>query len=174
MAGRGTPPFQMARFVQPHLARGVEMRITERLNAEHGIFLVQLGFLEELAKNGASADALHAGIRMLTTALDAHCRVEDARFYPLIKTTLGNEAPALKVLKNEHEQIERYLTAAQVRPCNAAFVTEFVAKLKAHIENEIHFLFPIVEEWLSEESLQCNWNVDHVKERLGASCGWSH
>ena len=31
----------------------------------------------------------------------------------------------------------------------------------------------MLEEWLPAERLQCNWNVDHVHEHVGA-CGWCH
>lgn len=154
------------------------MRITERLNVEHGIFLRQLGYLDSLLRDGnAPLEAIGAVVRTIAGTISAHCRVEDRFLLATIEDAFGSDGPALGGLKGEHEEIEAMLVAAFAGPVDTEFARRFASKLRVHIEKEIHFLMPLAEQWLSPERLTTanNWNEDHIYEHTcslkGAAAG---
>ena len=57
---------------------------------------------------------------------------------------------------------------------DVADVVLFADVLHGHLEREIHTLFALADEWLTEAQLvsMCNWNVEHVYEAAGQRAVW--
>ncbi|PYQ46703.1 MAG: hypothetical protein DMF78_25755, partial [Acidobacteria bacterium] len=57
---------------------------------------------------------------------------------------------------------------------DVADVTEFADVLRDHLEHEIHTLFALADESLTETQLvsMCNWNVEHVYDVAGQRALW--
>ena len=51
----------------------------------------------------------------------------------------------------------------------------YAAALREHLEREIHHLFPLAEEIISESVLSSlgNWQEDHIRQELGRPEGWA-
>ena len=144
------------------------MKLTEWLNVEHGVFLVQIKLLEELVQQKAPIAVCAAVVETLARALEAHDQIEDRLLYPELGQVLGNP-PALAAMKREHEEIERLVRDIRNDPSRQWQFERFAVLLTEHIEREIHFLFPMAEEYLSEERLTSmgNWYAMHASERTG-------
>lgn len=145
------------------------MRITERLNAEHGVFLEQLEHLEQLLQRQAPTLVLTAAAQTIAGALEPHLELEDEVLYPAVREALGPQFPPIQAMGQEHEQVERLVREVLAGPVDEPLVRSFIQVLRAHVENEIHMLFPIAEESIPAEKLasMANWNADHVYERAG-------
>jgi hypothetical protein len=53
------------------------MKITERLNVEHGVFLTMLERLEDLVQLKAPSDVLAGVAQTVLDVIEPHCRIED-------------------------------------------------------------------------------------------------
>jgi hemerythrin-like domain-containing protein len=143
------------------------MRITERLNVEHGVFLRQLEYLQQLVRENAPAPVLQAVARTITDGMRAHRRLEDEHLYPLLDRLLGQGFPLYADVSAEHAKIDEGLKAMEAGVFDRDRLAAFIADLEAHIETEIHVLFPLAESWVPAEKLSSmnNWYVDHIHER---------
>jgi hemerythrin-like domain-containing protein len=150
------------------------MRITDRLKAEHGVFLRQLKTLERLQQEGAPAVALAAVVASIADAEEHHSALEDRVLYPALVRVLGPEKVALQGVAREHARLRALSSAILSGRFEAQDVADYVQAAREHFEHEIHGVFVLAEEWISDETLEgmANWNVDHTYEELGRPAPW--
>jgi hemerythrin-like domain-containing protein len=150
------------------------MRITDRLKAEHGVFLRQLKALERMQAEGAPPASVAAVVAVLVDAEEHHSRLEDRVLYPALARVLGPEKAGLNAVTAEHDQLRALaarILSGSLRPSD---VTAYVVAAREHFEHEIHGVFVLAEEWIENEELErmANWNVDHTFEELGRKAPW--
>jgi hemerythrin-like domain-containing protein len=151
------------------------MRLTDRLKVEHGVFLWQLRTIEEMQREGAYPEALRAVVEVLARAEDHHSQLEERVLFPALARVLGAGHPALAAVTSEHERMRD--AAAHI--CGEDFgpedVRRYVETTRQHFENEIHGLFVLAEELLTDDELSrlANWNVDHTFESMGRPAPWA-
>ena len=150
------------------------MRITDRLKAEHGVFLRQLRTLERLAEAGASVEALAAVVAAIAEAEEHHSALEDRVLYPALVRVLGSEEATLQAVASEHARVRELSAAILAGRFDKPDVAEYARVSREHFEHEIHGVFVLAEEWISELELErmANWNVDHTFEELGHPAPW--
>jgi hemerythrin-like domain-containing protein len=150
------------------------MKITDRLKVEHGVFLQQLKIVRELVALGAPREVIAAAVETIAVAEGRHSEIEDAALYPALTRALGEEFPALVAVRAEHAAIRQAVARIRGGDFDSSDVERFVSLLHDHLEHEIHGLFVLAEEWLTEEQLtsMCNWNVEHVYEEAGQRALW--
>ena len=150
------------------------MRITDRLKAEHGVFLRQLKTLERLQQQGASPVALAAVVAALADAEEQHSALEDRVLYPALARVLGPEEAGLTAVAREHARLRELSAAILAGPFEPADILTYVRLAREHFEHEIHGVFVTAEEWIGDDELErmANWNVDHTFEMLGRPAPW--
>lgn len=151
------------------------MKITDRLKVEHGVFLQQLRVLERLAREGAGSAVLLAVLETVAAAEEHHAQIEDGLLYPALVKRVGVRFPLLAKLQAEHETIRKITAAIRAEGAEAPLVCRYVDALRKHMESEIHALFVLAEELISEEDLEsmCSWNVEHVFAEAGQGAVWA-
>ncbi len=144
------------------------MKVTDRLKVEHGIFLRQLRYLEQLLSLHAPKPALATAVETICRAEEQHAALEDRVLYPELTKLLGADHPALLRLGEDHGAIRRMLGLIRSGDVEEESIRSLVHLLRDHMEREIHQIFPLAEELLSEETLSTlsNWNAEHVREAL--------
>jgi hemerythrin-like domain-containing protein len=142
------------------------MKITERLKAEHGVFLYQLERLQELVRVNAPLAVLAAVVETIASAEDHHAMIEDQVLYRALVAANGGEFPLLRTARVEHVELRRLVARIRAKDFNEHTVSAFAALLRGHLEREIHGLFALAEELLPEETLisLANWDADHLRE----------
>ena len=150
------------------------MRITDRLKAEHGVFLRQLKTLERLQTEGAPAEALAAVVAALADAEEHHSALEDRVLYPALVRVLGAEEATLQAVGREHKKLRELSATILSGRFEGKEVTDYVRAAREHFEHEIHGVFVLAEEWIGDDELErmANWNVDHTFEELGRPAPW--
>lgn len=150
------------------------MRITDRLRVEHGIFLHQLRLLEWMASERAPEPVLKAVAETIATAEERHSRIEERLLYPVVAELLGPCSPVLAATAAEHDEIRGLLGLIRGGGADQDSVLRFVDAMRSHMESEIHGLFVLAEEHLTDEQLSTltNWNVEHVEEEARAAKDW--
>lgn len=148
------------------------MKLTDRLKVEHGVFLRQLTFLEELCAAGAPSEALRAVVAAITAAEEQHALVEERTLYPALEEILGADAPPLVAATAEHREVAAIAQRVRDGSASNADVAAFSASLRQHLEREIHDVFRLAEELLAPEQLACNWDVEHVFDSVGEREKW--
>ena len=150
------------------------MRITDRLKAEHGVFLRQIKTLERLLQEGASAEALKAVVAALADAEEHHSELEDRVLYPALVRVLGAEEATLQGVAREHLRLRELASAILSGRFEGKDVLEYARAAREHFEHEIHGVFVLAEEWIGDEELErmANWNVDHTFEEMGRPAPW--
>jgi len=151
------------------------MKITDRLKVEHGVFLQQLRTLGELVAAGAPAPVVAAVVETIAAAEQRHAEIEERLLYPALTKALGESFPALVKVQGEHTAIRNAVARIRSGGFEAADVELLVETMRDHLEHEIHSLFALAEEWLTEEHLtsMCNWNVEHVYDTAGQRDIWA-
>ena len=149
------------------------MRLTERLKVEHGVYLLQLRHLEALLEADAPAAVLSAVVRAIAVAEEHHSKLEDTVLYPALARAVGQEFEPLAQIARDHQQLVE-LAAAATGSGGGEDVRAFVALLRAHLEREIHNIFPLADELLPTLVLNAmgNWEEDHIYEELGQPAPW--
>jgi len=144
----------------------MSMKITERLKAEHGVFLFQLDHLQGLVRSGASRETLMAVVETIASAEERHSRIEDGLLYPALVKVIGREFPLLQKSKMEHDDLRQLIARIRSGSFDAATVDAFAERLREHLEWEIHDVFALAEEMIPAEKLAAmsNWDVDHIYE----------
>ena len=144
------------------------MRLTDRLKVEHGIFLRQLRYLDHLLLARASPTALATATDILCRAEEQHAALEDHVLYPEMTKALGEAHPALRLLAEDHGKIRELVAMIRSGQVEEDCIRRLVHLLRAHMEREIHLVFPLAEQVLSEETLNTlsNWDVEHVHEEI--------
>jgi hemerythrin-like domain-containing protein len=144
------------------------MKITDRLKVEHGVFLRQLRYLEQLLEHDAPKAVLATVVETIAKAEEHHTMIEDRLLYPELTKVFGEDLPALRELAQEHDQVRRLVATIRSGDFDGDVVHRFLQALRVHLEREIHQVFPLVEEILSPERLASlsNWDAEHVMEAL--------
>jgi hemerythrin-like domain-containing protein len=150
------------------------MKLTDRLRVEHGVYLLQLRQVEELLTAEAAPEALAAALSVIVVAEDHHSRLEDAVLYPELERRIGADTSPLVEVRQAHERLRVLATQARLT-ASSADVRAFVDELREHMEHEIHHVFPLIEELVSEELLSSlgNWQEDHLCHELGRPESWA-
>jgi hemerythrin-like domain-containing protein len=150
------------------------MKITDRLKVEHGVFLQQLRVLRRLVELEAPKPILAAVVETIATAEEQHSQIEEQALYPVLAKVLGPGASALVTVATEHAGLRQAVARIRGGDFEVADVVAFADLLHDHLEREIHTLFALADEWLTEEQLvsMCNWNVEHVYDAAGQRAAW--
>jgi hemerythrin-like domain-containing protein len=150
------------------------MKLTERLKAEHGVFLFQLDHLESLVRRGAPREILQAVVETIASAEEHHSAVEDRLLIPALVAAIGREFPLLKKAEREHEEVQRLVDGIRSGAFDENTVTDFVQLLRKHLEREIHDVFGLAEDMIPADKLasMSNWDVDHLREANSRRQPW--
>jgi hemerythrin-like domain-containing protein len=142
------------------------MKITDRLNVEHGIFLKLLDRLDGLLAEGASIPVLTGATDMLLSAMEPHCQFEDRTLYPMLRDALGSHCPPLVAEAAAHRDIECLASLVAADGCEREDIAALARALREHIEKEIHMILPLATEWIPEPTLarMCDWHGQHIRE----------
>jgi len=151
------------------------MRITERLKAEHGVFLWQLDHLQALVRSGAAREILQAVVETIAGAEWRHALIEERLLYPALVATVGRECALLQRSKAEHDELRRLSAQIRSGTFDEIAVDEFAERLRLHLESEIHDVFALADDVLPAEKLESmsNWDADHVYEVYGKPRPWA-
>ncbi len=151
------------------------MKITERLKAEHGVFLYQLDRLEELALNDTPMDVLAAVLATIASAEEHHAMIEDRVLYPALVEANGGEFALLRKARAEHVELRRLVTRVRSGVFDEHTVCAFVGLLREHLEREIHGIFALAEDLIAPDTLaqMANWDVDHLRAAAGVPPPWA-
>lgn len=144
----------------------MSMKITDRLKAEHGVFLWQLDHLQDLVRREAPAEVLKAVAETIAAAEERHSSTEDRVLYPALARAIGREFPLLQRSRAAHDELRRLVGKIRIGEFEASTVDAFAERLRDHLEREIHDVFALAEELLGAEKLvaMANWNVDHIHD----------
>ena len=153
----------------------MSMKITERLKAEHGVFLCELDHLQDLVRREASLEVLGAVAETIAVAEERHARVEDRVLYPALAQAVGSESPLLQRWRTAHAELRQLVARIRTGAFDESTVEAFAQRLRDHMEREIHDVFALAEEVLSEERLaeMSNWDVDHIREVNARRRDWT-
>jgi hemerythrin-like domain-containing protein len=150
------------------------MKITDRLKVEHGVFLLQLRRLQEMVEKNAPAEALRSTLETIATAEEWHSLLEDRVLYPALAETLGKDNALLVEIAEDHRMLR--VLADKVRGASFTHedVTAYAARLRAHLEREIHGIFRLADQRIAPERLaaMCNWDAEHIFEEAGKREEW--
>ena len=144
----------------------MSMKITDRLKAEHGVFLGQLDHLQDLVRREASLEVLEAVAETIASVEERHARVEDRVLYPALAGVMGGKSPVLQRWRAAHDELRQLVARMRSGGFDESTVDAFAERLRDHMEREIHDVFALAEEVLSEERLteMSSWEVDHIRE----------
>jgi len=150
------------------------MKITDRLKVEHGVFLLQARWLEDLVKSGAPPEALRATLDTVALAEEWHTLLEDRLLYPALAETLGPGNPLLQEVEQDHRALRALSDKVRTGEFGPEDVLAYVQRLRAHLEREIHGLFVLAEQRIAPERLSgmCNWDAEHIFEEAGKREEW--
>ena len=145
------------------------MKITNRLKVEHGIFLDQLRFLEELVARNVPPLVLRSVVETIAAAEERHTQLEERVLFPALLEIMGPGFTPLRSVKADHAQIHALTAQIQAGDVDRDVVLAYVDVMRLHMEKEIHSLFPLIDEILSEQTLESlsNWNAEHVLIEMG-------
>jgi len=151
------------------------MKITERLKAEHGVFLSQLDHLERLVQAGAPLPVLRAVVDTIANAEEHHSEIEDRLLFPALEKAVGRELPLLVKSEQEHHEVKNLVGVIRSGAFDTVTVTSFVELMRKHLEREIHDVFTLVEDMIPAERLvsMSNWDVDHLYEANARRKPWA-
>lgn len=151
------------------------MKLTERLKAEHGVFLWQLDYLQDLIRREAPPEVLRAVAETIASAEERHSSVEDRLLYPALARAIGRDFPLLQRSRTAHDELKQLVATIRAGKVDGSTVDAFARRLREHLEREIHDVFALAEELLPEEKLaaMANWDVDHIHEANARRPGWT-
>ena len=150
------------------------MKLTERLKAEHGVFLFQLDHLESLVRRRAPREILQAVVETIASAEEHHSAIEDQLLIPALVEAIGREFPLLQKAEREHEEVQKLVDGIRSGSFDEKTVAEFVRLLRKHLEREIHDVFGLADDMIPADKLAAmsNWDVDHLHEANGRRKPW--
>jgi len=153
----------------------MSMKITDRLKAEHGVFLHQLDRLEDLALNNTPMDVLAAVVETIASAEEHHAMIEDRVLYPALVKANGGEFALLRKARAEHVELRRLVTRIRSGVFDEHTVCAFAGLLRDHLEREIHGIFAVAEDLIPADTLErmANWDIDHLHEAAGMAAPWA-
>jgi hemerythrin-like domain-containing protein len=150
------------------------MKITDRLKVEHGVYLLQLRRLEEMAARGAPLEAQQATLDAIATAEEWHSALEDRLLYPALAETLGEDNAVLREVAEDHRALKALSDRVRAGGFTREDVLAYATRLRSHLEREIHGVFRLAEQRISPERLtgMCNWDAEHIFEEAGKREEW--
>jgi hemerythrin-like domain-containing protein len=150
------------------------MKITDRLKVEHGVFLLQLRRLQEMAEKQAPAEALRSTLETIATAEEWHSLLEDRVLYPALAETLGKDNAFLQEVAEDHRMLRVLADKVRGGSFTVEDVTAYATRLRAHLEREIHGIFRLADQRIAPERLaaMCNWDAEHIFEEAGKREEW--
>jgi hemerythrin-like domain-containing protein len=150
------------------------MKITDRLKVEHGVFLLQLRRLEEMAARGAPLEVQQATLETIATAEEWHSALEDRLLYPALAETLGEDNAILREVAEDHRALKALSDRVRAGGFTREDVLAYGKRLRSHLEREIHGVFRLAEQRISPERLSdmCNWDAEHIFEEAGKREEW--
>jgi len=153
----------------------MSMKITERLKAEHGVFLSQLDHLQGLVRSKAPREILKAVVETIASAEEHHSETEDRLLYPALVKVIGRESPLMRKAEAEHEEVHKLVAQIRSGSFDEVTVTAFAELLRKHLEREIHDLFTLADDMIPEEQLvsMSNWDVEHLYEANAKRKPWA-
>lgn len=151
------------------------MKITERLKAEHGVFLFQLDHLEKLVQRGAPLQTLKAVVETIASAEEHHSAIEDRLLFPALMKAVGRELPLLVKSEREHAEVTKLVGLIRSGSFDEVTVASFAELMRKHLEREIHDVFTLVEDLIPAEQLvsMSNWDVEHLYEANAKRKPWA-
>jgi len=151
------------------------MKLTERLKAEHGVFLSQLDHLEGLVRTQAPLPVLRAVVETIASAEERHAQLEDRLLYPAVVKVIGRESPLLLKSEQEHREVVTLVGTIRSGAFDEVTVKAFAETMRKHLEREIHDVFTLVEDLIPPEELvaMSNWDVDHLYEANAKRQPWA-
>jgi hemerythrin-like domain-containing protein len=150
------------------------MKITDRLKVEHGVFLLQLRRLDEMAARGAPLEVQQATLETIATAEEWHSALEDRLLYPALAETLGEDNAILREVAEDHRALKALSDRVRAGGFTREDVLAYGKRLRSHLEREIHGVFRLAEQRISPERLSdmCNWDAEHIFEEAGKREEW--
>jgi hemerythrin-like domain-containing protein len=150
------------------------MKITDRLKVEHGVFLLQLRRLDEMAARGAPLEVQQATLETIATAEEWHSALEDRLLYPALAETLGEDDAILREVAEDHRALKALSDRVRAGGFTREDVLAYGKRLRSHLEREIHGVFRLAEQRISPERLSdmCNWDAEHIFEEAGKREEW--
>jgi hemerythrin-like domain-containing protein len=150
------------------------MKITDRLKVEHGVFLLQLRRLDEMAARGAPLEVQQATLETIATAEEWHSALEDRLLYPALAETLGEDNAILREVAEDHRALKALSDRVRAGGFTREDVLAYGKRLRSHLEREIHGVFRLAEQRISPERLagMCNWDAEHIFEEAGKREEW--
>jgi hemerythrin-like domain-containing protein len=151
------------------------MKLTERLKAEHGVFLSQLDHLEGLLRAQAPLLVLKAVVETIASAEERHSGIEDRLLYPAVVKVIGRESPLLLKSEQEHREVGKLVAKIRAGDFDDVTVRAFAEVMRKHLEREIHDVFTLVDDLIPTEELiaMSNWDVDHLYEANAKRKPWA-
>ena len=145
------------------------MKITDRLKVEHGVFLEQLRFLEELVARNVPTLVLRAAVETIAAAEERHSQLEERVLLPALKKVMGPDFAPIQSVEADHRMLQALTAQVHAGDVDGSVVRAYVDLMRCHMEEEIHCLFPLFDEILGEEALEklSNWNAEHVLIEVG-------
>lgn len=129
------------------------MRITERLDVEHRMFVLQLDDVSELIRAGAAPAVWQAAAGTIARVVAVHVSLEEHLVFPALGEARPEWAGLLAELEREHRWMER-LARAIPQDVSGAVTLEWIELLRQHVEKETFIAFPLAEESLPAARLR--------------------
>jgi hemerythrin-like domain-containing protein len=151
------------------------MKLTERLKAEHGVFLSQLDYLEELVRTQAPLPTLKAVVETIVSAEEHHAAIEDRLLYPAVRSIIGTGSALLAKSEQEHQEVLKLVGKIRSGSFDEVTVRAFAELMRKHLEREIHDVFTLAEDVLPEDELvsMSNWDAEHLHEANARRQPWA-
>ncbi|MCZ6692075.1 MAG: hemerythrin domain-containing protein [Planctomycetota bacterium] len=153
------------------------MSLTTILSREHQVILSRLGELEDALKDLDLA-MLEDVLRFFEADLPLHRRKEEEILFPVLARHIGAEGGPISAMLAEHETEKAYLedlrravnevkSGADAGGAVRSSATAILFLLRAHIQKEDEFLFPMAEQFLTDEEKA---EVGRAMEAIGTCC----
>lgn len=136
------------------------MNLTHYLSIQHGIFLEQLKFLEELKNSLKDREslALKQVAFSIARVVEQHGNMEEKFLFPALVPHLGKkEWGPVQATEFEHKEIRNILAALNETDDPRSIRIEaakFILFLRDHIAKEERVLFPLAQKLVGDERLE--------------------
>jgi iron-sulfur cluster repair protein YtfE (RIC family) len=151
-----------------------DVKITDVLLGEHGVFCAQFEHLENAIPECQSLGLVQAQGAMLTAALETHACMEDHLLFANLEPYPSLASHPLPVMRQEHEWIKGMLARVQeVRELDEAkdSLLGAVRVARQHFSKEEQILFPAAEQVLEAERLEELGEMWAQKRQVGMGHG---
>jgi hemerythrin-like domain-containing protein len=100
--------------------------------------------------------------------------LEDRLLYPALAETLGSDHAVLRDVAEDHRALKALSDRVRAGAFTREDVTAYGARLRSHLEREIHGVFRVAEQRISADRLagMCNWDAEHIFEEAGKREEW--